>query len=283
MGVTSSVASSKIKTTNEIISSIKSKNSNRCSSSSANSQFMKFGKITSKGCQVNLTDIKQNMNLKTDFSCKVSQINNKENKTAFKNAIDTTVDAVTNGGFGVSTTVVNQLKETANRLKESSEFENNSICEEKRVNDQIMSTDDINLECTDAQIAAGLAVINISNFEQKLLSDAKIKCETDQKNSNSLMAQFDNLVKEATKIETSGFLSDMMSYMKWIVVAIVVIALISGVVYYGYYYANNNSSSSQESSNEEYQNVSDVAEETPPTTVVDGKGRRKLFSKKNKK
>jgi len=278
MGVTSSVANSKIKTTNEIISSIKSKNSNRCSSSSANSQIMKFGKIISKGCQVNLSDIKQNMNLKTDFSCKVSQINNKENKAAFDNAIDTTVDAVTNGGFGVSTTVVNQLKETANRLKESSEFENNSTCEEKRVNDQIMTTDDIILECTDAQIAAGLGVINISNFEQKLLSDAKIKCETDQKNSNSLMAKFDNLVKEATKIETSGFLSDLIS--NWVLILIVAFCIMAaaGILYYLYKNKQENSN------NEEFQNVYNV-DESPPnnSNAMDGKWRRKRFSKKNKK
>jgi hypothetical protein len=202
MGQTQTKAVSVSEVVNKIVTDIVVSNEQKCITQSKNIQNLKIGNIISMGCKVKI-GVNQTIELNSDVSCIQDLKNNSEMSNQFASKLDAAIKSKTEGGLGLTETQTSIVTKSVTDIKNSIDIENISTCITDSLNQQNLGINNIKIKCYEWQTPAERE-LDMSNIKQHIIQNQVISCM--QKNSavTKAAAKIDNLLKNKTKIKTSG-------------------------------------------------------------------------------
>ena len=97
MGASQSKSLTNVNVTSEAITNVISNNVSNCSANTNSSQLLSVSDITATGCQVNFSDISQNINVQQLLTCSQNQSNQTNLATQFATQLDQVVSSKISG------------------------------------------------------------------------------------------------------------------------------------------------------------------------------------------
>lgn len=193
-GQSSSVQKTDIVT--QSLTNIMVKTSQSCSSTSANSQNIKVGKIIASGkCKVNVGNIRQDLKVVNNLGCiqEVKTDTDLRNDIAreIKQQAEAKVEGITTN-HSQSVNVNNIITEIATNI----DIESLSSCTNEVYNSQVLEQQGI--------VCSGEAEVTLDDMVQTLMSKQITKCIQAQENIAKLASDLNNTIDQAAKSVSVG-------------------------------------------------------------------------------
>lgn len=199
MGNQESSSWNQVETVNKMVTDIVLEASQNCKSSNTSVQEMVISKLTgAEGCEINISDITQSSNLKTNFDC----INDQELAASLgqdlTKKLTSAAVAETSGLSGA----MNSEAHSANIQKSVVDIKNNlnvkllSECLSDNLTAQKMKIGEIRCGTN--------GKITIDNINQTIVGTAVAKCFADQQSANSAITKLDEQFVASSEAKNTG-------------------------------------------------------------------------------
>lgn len=202
MGNNTSSAFSATDIVNNVISSTIMSVSNRCGVDTSNVQEINVSDLNLVGCELNISGLSQQQSVSTNFNCfqQTQFANNIKNDLS--NALDQQLKATLSGlNLNLnSQTDVETLTTIKNNIVNNVDMSSVSNCVSSNINSQKINVGKITANCTGMKNPK----VNISDINQKIISDSVANCTQQSAALNSAITQLDNFVKQKLDAENQG-------------------------------------------------------------------------------
>jgi transcriptional regulator with GAF, ATPase, and Fis domain len=226
MGAAQSKSSSDTNIVNSAVSNIMISSASNCSSNTGTAQEMTISDLDITGCNLNISNIAQDANVKANFKCASDTQQNNNLVNQFANQLDQQLSAslsgipsalISNAETETITNLKNEITNNINMSQIASCMSNNMISQKNTIGK-------LKVTCVNPTQS-----VDIKDISQKLVADFSADCIQQQKAVSDASSKLDTIIKQKQEAVNKGidlgsligsFASLGASWFIWIIVLV---------------------------------------------------------------